>query len=337
MAKALQIEGLEAGTPLEEAAAKVLLPLLGDAFARELAVRSGEAELGIHDMRVAMKRFREMFRLLQPAFPKKKHRRHLEWVEELNDALGDVRDLDVLVKHLVELAGDDKTSPAVSALLERLLTKRDVAQEELVEGLDDVHERRVRVKLERLVQRTALLREAGTLGELVHTQIRERLERVRRRWRRAHQHATGETLHSTRIANKRLRYSIEPFRALLPESVGPIYETASAFHDALGDLHDCDVMLDAARTALLATPAEDRAPLLRLIGRAEEQRRTHLEALAKLGDTLQDIEWEQLERAVAPATPSIVPDVPADVHAAPTPEPAREAEPGEDPPITSKG
>ena len=300
MAKPVQVEGLEAATPLEEAAAKLLPPLLGDAFARELAVRSGEPELGIHDMRVAMKRFREMFRLLAPAFPKKKHKRHLEWIEDLNDALGDVRDMDVLVKHLVDLAGDDKTAPAITAILERLLTKRDVAAQDLVETLDDIHERRVRAKLEALVARTAPLREAGTLGEFARTEIRERLDRVRRRWRRAHKKATGKTLHSTRIANKRLRYSIEPFRALLPESVGPIYETASAFHDALGDLHDCDVLLEMARTALLATPANDRAPLLRLIGGAEGERRTHLESLARLGDTLEGFEWEELDRAVAP-------------------------------------
>src|SRR5205085_8568906 len=71
MAKAIQVEGLEPGMPLEEAAAKLVPPLLGDAFARELAVRSGDPELGIHDMRVAMKRLREMFRLLKPAYPKK--------------------------------------------------------------------------------------------------------------------------------------------------------------------------------------------------------------------------------------------------------------------------
>ena len=318
MAKPVPVEGLEAETPLEEAAAKLLPPLLADAFARELAVRAGEPELGIHDMRVAMKRFREMFRLLRPALPKKKHARHLEWIEELNDALGDVRDMDVLVKHLVQLAGDDKAAPAISSLLERLLTKRDVASQELIETLDDLHERGVRAKLDGLILRMAVLREAGTLGELVRTEIRDRLERVRRRWRAAHKKATGETFHSTRIANKRLRYSIEPFRELLPHAVGPIYDTASAFHDALGNLHDGDVLLETARTALLATPADERAPLLRLLGRAEEERRTHLEELAKLGDTLEGLEWDELSRAVAPAAS-------APIAAGTTNEPAKES------------
>lgn len=308
MAKPVQIEGLEAAMSLEEAAVRLLPPLLGDAFARELAVRSGEAELGIHDMRVAMKRFREVFRLMAPAFPKKKHRRHLEWIEELNDGLGAVRDLDVLVKHLVDLAGDDKTAPAISVLLEKLLTKRDGASQELIETLDEIHERGSRVRLEALVAHAATVREAGTLGELVRTEIRGRLDRVRRRWLRTNRRATREAFHSTRIANKWLRYSIEPFRALLPGDVWPVYETASAFHDALGGLHDCDVLLETTRSAVLATPADDRAPLLRLLGRAEEKRRMHLEALATLADRLQAIEWDQLERAVAP------PSAPAPAH-----------------------
>lgn len=303
MAKPIQVEGLEPGMPLEEAAAKMLPPYIGEAFARELAVRSGDPELGIHDMRVAMKRLREMFRLLSPAFGKKKHKRALKWIESLNDALGEVRDRDVLVEHVVELAAEDKTTPAVSALLERLLTKRDTAFQDLIEVLDLVHERGVRAKLETLVTTTAHERHAGTLGEFVRNEIRERLDRVRRRWFQAHKLASDETLHSTRIANKRLRYSIEPFRTLLPEEVGHAYETASSFHDALGDLHDCDVLLDTARTALLSTPAADRAPLLRLIERAEGERRHHLEVALTHADTLQGIEWERLEKAVA-ALPS---------------------------------
>lgn len=304
MAKAIQVEGLEPGMPLEEAAAKMLPPLLGDAFARELAVRSGDPELGIHDMRVAVKRFREMFRLLRPAFPKKKHKRHLEWIEDLNDALGEVRDRDVLVKHVVELAGEDKPAPAVSALLEKQLTKRDAANAALIEELDDLHERGVRRKFEALVAAAAGERDAGTLGDFVSDEIRERLDRVRKRWRRVHRMATGESFHSTRIANKRLRYAIEPFRALLPLEVGEIYETASGFHDALGDLHDCDVVLQTVRTQMLDTPAGDRAPLLRLVAAAEDERRAHLEKLLELADKLQGIEWERLEQAVARHAPA---------------------------------
>jgi CHAD domain-containing protein len=200
---------------------------------------------------------------------------------------------------VVELGAEDKTTPAISALLERLLTKRDAAFQDLVEELDDVHERGVRVKLEALVSSTATERTAGTLGDFVRSEIRERLDRVRRRWFQAHKMASGEAFHSTRIANKRLRYAIEPFRSLLPEEVGRVYETASAFHDALGDLHDCDVLLGTARTALLGTPAADRAPLMRLVERAEDERRRHLELALTLADTLQGIEWERLEKAVA--------------------------------------
>jgi CHAD domain-containing protein len=304
MAKPIVVEGLEAPMPLEEAAARLLPPLLGDALARELAVRSGDPELGIHDMRVAMKRFREMFRLLRRAFAKKRHRRHLEWIEDLNDALGEVRDQDVLVAHLVELAGEEKTAPAIATLLERLLTKRDVAFHALLEELDRIHERGLRTRLEALIVETASRRDAGSLGDFVRGEILERLERVRRRWRRAHAAATEQRFHDTRIANKRLRYAIEPFRALLPAEVSEVYATASDFHDALGDLHDGDVLLETVRTALMSTPAGERAPLLRLLGAAEEDRRKHLAELIELGDKLEGLEWDRLAKAVAPTIPA---------------------------------
>lgn len=52
-------------------------------------------------------------------------------------------------------------------------------------------------------------------------------------------------LHDLRIAGKRLRYLLEIFELDAPQ----LASTLHALHDALGDLHDCDVALMAARDA----------------------------------------------------------------------------------------
>src|SRR6266849_4225237 len=92
MAKPIQIAGLLRRTPIARAAANVLRAVLLDLLEKVPEARSGDSKKGIHDLRVAVKRFREAFRLFRPVMRKKTFRKHREWIEDLNDALGELRD-----------------------------------------------------------------------------------------------------------------------------------------------------------------------------------------------------------------------------------------------------
>src|SRR5258706_16359279 len=95
MAKTIQIAGLTRRTPVARAASSVLRAVLLDFLEKVPEARGADSKKGIHDLRVAVKRFREAIRLFQPVLRKKTFRRHPEWIEELNGALRGVRGWDL--------------------------------------------------------------------------------------------------------------------------------------------------------------------------------------------------------------------------------------------------
>jgi CHAD domain-containing protein len=71
-----------------------------------------------------------------------------------------------------------------------------------------------------------------------------------------------ERLHALRLSGKRLRYAVERFQAALPE-LAAAEERLAQLTSALGDVHDCALLLEAARecgagSTLRARIAADR-------------------------------------------------------------------------------
>src|SRR5258708_20115370 len=125
MAKPIQIAGLLRRTPIARAAANVLRAVLLYLLEKVPEARSGDSKKGIHDLRVAVKRFREAFRLFRPVLRKKTFRKHREWIEDLNDALGEGRDRDVALLQLRKLtAGRAEAPRSVADLPARLGSER---------------------------------------------------------------------------------------------------------------------------------------------------------------------------------------------------------------------
>src|SRR5206468_8993035 len=137
MAKPIRIAGLLRRTPIARAASNVLRAVLLDLLEKIPEARSGDSQKGIHDLRVAVKRFREAFRLFRPVLRKKTFRRHRDWIEDLNDALGEVRDRDVALVELRKLtAGLAEPSGSVGGLLARIVAERIGAAGALTAMLD---------------------------------------------------------------------------------------------------------------------------------------------------------------------------------------------------------
>jgi len=57
-------------------------------------------------------------------------------------------------------------------------------------------------------------------------------------------------LHNLRIAAKRLRYTLELFRDVLPQECGPMIKEVEQIQEELGALHDSDVMIALLRLRL---------------------------------------------------------------------------------------
>ena len=281
-------------------AASVLRPRVHAVFACEAATRAGDPDAGIHDMRVAAKRLREALRLFAPAFRKKDAKRHLRWVGEINAALGEVRDVDVLEKRLTKRAAKLGAPAGLDDLLARLARRRDGGRSWLVFLLDRVQERMLAAKLEATLVRVAAERTADepTLERFAVDAILTRLAKVRRRWERVRLDGREESFHRVRIANKHLRYAIEPFVDFLPPAVKDAGRVARRFHDALGDLHDEDVFLHAVETEICCAKPGDRPAWERFARDAQTRRRRYFARTLALADTLMATGWRTLEDAL---------------------------------------
>jgi CHAD domain-containing protein len=304
MAKPIRITGLQRRTPVARAASKVLREVLLDLLEKIPEARNADSKKAIHDLRVAVKRFREAFRLFRPVLRKKTFRRHREWIEGLNDALGEVRDRDVALSRLRKLTDGQAGPPAsVAGLLARLEAERLVA----IEALDTFLKR---LQLEgspaQLAARIESIETQAAAGqptyEFARKRVLERLLAVRERWTAARRAATPESMHRVRIGNKRLRYAIEPFSRMLGKEVRRVYRSASRFHDVLGDLHDADSLLVMLETAMAGASRPERRAWESLSVKVVRRRRVALRKVLSLADELEAL-WDEAQRAVEEPSP----------------------------------
>ena len=303
MAKPIRIAGLSRRMPVARAASKVLRAVLLDLL-EKIPDGSGSSKRGIHDLRVAVKRFREAFRLFRPILRKKTFRRHREWIEDLNDALGEVRDRDVALSQLRKLTDGLAEPPrSVADLPARLESERVGAVAALAAMLERLQLQGVSAQLAASI--ASIEREAapGRLAfEFARGRVRERLLDVRARWTAARREATPESMHRLRIGNKRLRYAIEPFSRMLGKEVRRLYRSASRFHDVLGDLHDADSMAVMLETAMAGASKPERRAWEGLSVKVIRARRVALRRALALADKLEPL-WEEAQRAVGEPSP----------------------------------
>lgn len=299
MAKPIRISGLSRRMPVARAASSVLRATLLDLLEKIPDARSGDSRKGIHDLRVAVKRFREAFRLFRPILRKKTFRKHREWIEDLNDALGEVRNRDVALVQLRKLtAGLADPPPSVAELLARLESERLGALDALASMLDRLHLDGVPAQLAARIE--SIGREAVSgqpTHEFARKRVRDRLLVVRSRWAAAQREATPESLHRLRIANKRLRYAIEPFSRMLGKEVRRLYRSASRLHDVLGDLHDADSMAVMLETAMAGASKDERRAWERLSVKVMRARRSALRKAFSLADRLEPL-WDEAQRTL---------------------------------------
>jgi CHAD domain-containing protein len=239
MAKATPVRGLTARASLRELGPRLLAARLGDVerYQPELP-----AEDPVHDMRVAARRLRAALRLLGL--------RELDQpVKALQDALGEVRDLQLQVAWL--RGRDDALAGRRAALLQR--AERSL-QRELA-----------RWRAPRLLEAAAQAKPKGKLGGgRVRRLLRRRLERFEQRLEKALQRASPPAMHKVRISVKQLRYLFE----LVPFAAKQLLTELTPLQEGLGELHDVDVRIGLLRSQpmLLREQREDRARLAQLVG-----------------------------------------------------------------------
>lgn len=277
MAKPVRRAKVNARMRAGEAASRILIAKIANVREHVPAAMVGDVE-GIHDMRVSVKRLRESMRLFRKLLPTNRSQRIFPQVELLNDALGEVRERDVLCRDAEELGqaitDDGGLLAAARSAWQR---ERTEAFHHLLKVWSVMTSEAFLDVLDEMARRTGKRgRRANQLDaeRFAHDAIRRAMERLDERLCAALESDEAAPLHRLRIAVKRLRYAMEPFRQFLPLLSEP-YTTISDAQEILGLAHDLDVLRERLAEHLRAVE-DDRRPaaegVLRLLDRRRGER-----------------------------------------------------------------
>ena len=220
-------------------AARVVLRFHLQRFREHAAAAcAGDVE-GVHRLRVATRRLRAALRLFSPMLPRTflgRMRRDLSW---LADAIGEVRDLDVLAQQVNARATrlTPESRRALGPLALAMHDQRQARHAALVATLDSARCRRI---LERL-DAFGTSRVTGThprLDMVAAELVRPLLRAVLRGGRALTAESPPEALHRLRVRAKRLRYALETVRGLGGKSLQRTLRRLVRLQDILGGCQD---------------------------------------------------------------------------------------------------
>jgi CHAD domain-containing protein len=281
MPKPVSPDKLTSETPVTLAAGLLIALQSKAVWQCRKAVEAGEVEEGVHDMRVAAKRLRETLRIFKPVLPKP-GKRCIADVDNLNDALGQVRDRDVLTINVRALASDvPDNDAALQKLLERLAAEREPQFAALLATLaEHMDARDTPAELRALAKRLRAVSGKGAalrVAEFAHGAIYQRLIPVFNDNAAAKRPRNTAEFHALRVRVKHLKYAVEPFLRTLRAEVGPMYQQLAELQELMGIVHDDDVLIATVKGFVAETKPR---PDLRLALRHLRDLRKERHALA---------------------------------------------------------
>jgi CHAD domain-containing protein len=251
--------------PAAKAAASVIAHQLRAMTAEQAGASSGDVE-AIHRLRVATRRLRAALRMLREVAPSDEAESATEELGWLCDAIGAVRDLDVLSQMLEDRATrlENDFIRALAPLSGTIRRQRAVEQERLVAALKSERHRG-------LVQRLGAIAaepdaETVTLGAVAARLLRPQLRAMLRAGAGLDDASPPETLHRLRVRVKKLRYALEPLREVGGKPARRMLRGLERLQDRVGMYNDAAIAAawlrgwaadtrDAPAAAMMATGA----------------------------------------------------------------------------------
>jgi CHAD domain-containing protein len=249
MAKAKRIKGLNCKALASEGIKLVLRTRFHELSGFQQAALDWTDPEGVHSMRVASRRLRSALRDFMPYLRKRPLASVLKQLRNIADALGEVRDQDVAIDALEDMAAH---APAdLSSGLKPFIDSRKKVRDQAREELQVILEASELTQLESefiggVDDATATRPGSPAISFLTMSQeiILDRLKEFEALSNGLLNPFEIETLHDMRIAAKRLRYAIELFQQCWGRSMSGYAKRIARIQTALGDLHDCDVWIE---------------------------------------------------------------------------------------------
>jgi CHAD domain-containing protein len=253
--------------PAAKAAAAAIAAQLRAMTAEHANAVAGDAE-AIHRLRVATRRLRAALRMRREVAPTSEADSAADELAWLCGAIGAVRDLDVLAQLLQDRA--TRLEPdfirALEPLSDTIRHQRTTEQERLVAALDSERYRGLVQRLGAVAPQPAA--DGVTLGAVAVRLVRPQLRAMLRAGAGLDEASPPETLHRLRVRVKKLRYTLEPLRAVggkparrMLRRLERVQERVGMYHDAVSvtawlhgwatESHDAPAMAMMAVGALI--------------------------------------------------------------------------------------
>lgn len=230
---------------------------------RDKALKDFDVD-AVHDLRTALRRCRSIAEAFQTLDGNLSWKRMRRAGKEIFSALGELRDVQVLLEWIERLK---PACPSVAARLQSYCLQREIdlknAAAEAVGAFDAQRWLRWSRELERRVQ---ALDEPQQVFQLLAL---ERLESARILHATALRNRNKTALHQLRIGIKKFRYIVENF---LPEHHKSWGKDLKQIQDALGDVHDLDVLVDLSRQIHACATPEERQQFNTSVTSARQER-----------------------------------------------------------------
>lgn len=241
MAKAKQIEGLNCDADAAPTAAKVLRVRFDEMLVFHSAALDPKVVDGVHDMRVASRRFRSALRDFAPLYDKTTIKPLKTEVKEIADALGDIRDQDVAIEalgSLKERAPSDDIAGGIGHLIESRRAKRAEAHDELLKQVTAERLEKLRGELDDFLNEKVKFDGDATFRSFAADAIDRAHGKFIERSESIYQPFNDKALHKLRLSAKRLRYALELFDPCWTGELGPFAKYFSKIQSSLGKIHD---------------------------------------------------------------------------------------------------
>ncbi len=283
-------------TDIADALATVLGKATSAIRSHEAGSRQGGDLESVHQMRVATRRIRAYLKAARPALDPDAADGLRVDLADLAGALGEVRDLDVMIDrmHSEAAALGDPDTTALEKLIDSLDAHRTTARKALVAQLDEPGYRLLLAELDRAVARPPVADPWADLAELGAAEFRKLARANARLARRFGGNPPDDDLHALRILGKRARYTAE----LQKKSpvITAFLDALADFQEVLGDHQDATVLEDQLRA--MVTSSGDTASAIAAGRVIEGGRQRKIRARAAYPAA-----WKAVSRAAKAAYP----------------------------------
>lgn len=213
----------------------------------------------VHQARVASRRLRESVPVLSAGLKGGKGNKARRKIRRLTGALGMVRELDVALKVVDELASAENVPrAAVDELRAHVLAERQQRREVMLQRLDEVDVDKLHRRLDSVSEALSAAEESGW-RDLLGKRLLKRAKRLQAAVDQAGRLYAPEQLHQVRIAAKKLRYGLELAADAHVKAAAPLVRSLKRVQDVLGRIQDLQI-LGAHVVALQTDAAMQRVP-----------------------------------------------------------------------------